>query len=185
MVVTVVSSLVIAIVVVGLAVSRYYNRRQKQTNESSYSVIRYGRRHLPSTSCENLTTVSITNEKQSHTIVNETTRILKNSFSWPEAKMLHQQDSEQTDISSSLSNSSTIEQFIEQPSLTFALRWDDNTKSLFVRVVSARNLFIHRHNRQPLIIDSYVRIELLRTSTENNTQGNLFSHYIYVCIIVY
>jgi hypothetical protein len=185
LVVTIISSLLIAILVVGLAVSRYYIRRKKQTNDSSYSIIRYCRRQLASTSCDTSTPSPIT---KSHEIVNETTRIIKNSFSWPEGNMLTRQDQEQTDISStisssSLSNSSTIEQINEPASLTFALRYDENTKSLFVRVVNARDLFIHRHNRQPLLIDSYVRIELLRTSTENNTQGNSVSHYL--CIYIF
>jgi hypothetical protein len=173
MVVTIVSSLVIAIFIVGLAVSRYYTRRQKQVNDSSYSVTRYWRRQLASTSCDTFTPSPITEA------INETTHIIKNSFSWPEATMLHRQDQEQVESSSTISssssaNSSIMENIIEPASLTFGLRWDEITKSLFVRVVSARDLFIHKHHRQPSIIDSYVRIELLSTSIEHNTQGNFF-----------
>ena len=56
-----------------------------------------------------------------------------------------------------------MENIIESASLTFSLRWDEITGTLFVRVISAKDLFIHRHSRQPSIIDSYVRIELLST----------------------
>ncbi len=171
MVVTIISSLVIAIFIVGLAVSRYYTRRRKQVNDSSYSVTRYWRRQLASTSCDNFSPTPIPE------VVNETTHIIKNSFSWPEASMLHRQDREQVESSSTMSsssstNSSIMENLIELASLTFSLRWDDITKSLFVRVISARNLFIHKHNRQPSIIDSYVRIELLSTLTDEEPKGN-------------
>ncbi len=179
LVVTIISSLVIAIFIVGLAVSRSYTRRKKQVNNSSYSVTRYCRRQFVSTSCDSLTPSPTINKKQSPEIVNETTRIIKNSFSWPDTSTLHGQDQEKTESSStesssSLSNSSTMEHIIEPASLTFGLRWNETTKSLSVRVVSARDLFIHRHNRQPLVIDSYVRIELLSASPANNIQGNSF-----------
>lgn len=164
MVVTIISSLVIAIFIVGLAVARYYIRRKKQVNDTSYTINKYSRRQFASTSCENFSPI-ITPK-----VVNETTQIIKNSFSWPETNMSHKQDQEQMDSSSSLS-SSILENLIEPTSLTFSLRWDDITKSLFIRVINARNLFIHKRNRQPLIIDSYVRVELLSASTENNNQG--------------
>jgi hypothetical protein len=171
MVVTIISSLAIAIFIVGLAVSRYYTQRKKQINESSYSIARYCRRQHTSTSCDNMTPIPIQTNQQLHETINETTRIIKNSFSWPEATMLHQQEQSSSTISSSSSTDSTI---IEPTLLTFSLRWDENIKSLFVRIINARDLFIHKRNRQPLIIDSYVRIKLLRISPETNTPGNLF-----------
>ena len=70
-----------------------------------------------------------------------------------------------------------MENLIEPASLTFGLRWDEITKSLFVRIISARNLLIHRHNRQPSIIDSYVRIELLSTSMMNNLKVYVYFNH--------
>ncbi|CAF3728402.1 unnamed protein product [Rotaria sp. Silwood1] len=172
MIVAILSSFVIAIFIVGLAISYYHKQRKKQSNDSSYSITRYWRRQLASTSCDNLNSSLITNNKQSYPIVNETTSIIKNSFSWPEASMLHRQDQEQIKCSSTISSSAlsyslTMEHITEPASLTFGLRWNEITKSLFVRVVSARDLFIYRRHRQPLVIDSYVRIELIFTSIEN------------------
>ncbi|CAF4938442.1 unnamed protein product, partial [Rotaria magnacalcarata] len=60
-----------------------------------------------------------------------------------------------------------MQHIYEQASLVFGLRWDETTGSLFVRVISAQNLFVHRHHRSPTLIDSYVRIELI--STKNDT----------------
>ncbi|CAF3816009.1 unnamed protein product, partial [Rotaria sp. Silwood1] len=159
MIVAILSSFVIAIFIVGLAISYYHKQRKKQSNDSSYSITRYWRRQLASTSCDNLNSSLITNNKQSYPIVNETTSIIKNSFSWPEASMLHRQDQEQIKCSSTISSSGlsyslTMEHITEPASLTFGLRWNDITKSLFVRVVSARDLFIYRRHRQPLVIDS-------------------------------
>ena len=163
---TIISTALIAVLVVGLVVSRYYIRRKKGVNDVSFNVSKYWRRQLASTSCDNISSLSTTNNERSHQVINETSGILKSSFSWPETSLLHREEFE------SSSSLSTIEHLIEPTSLTFGLRWDELTKSLFVRVVSARDLFIHRHNRQPSVIDSYVRTELLSTSTENNTQGN-------------
>jgi type II secretory pathway pseudopilin PulG len=160
MVVTIISSIIIAIFIVGLAISRYYTRREKQVNDSSYNVARYCRRQFTSTSCDNMIPISIKTNQQLHETINETTHIIKNSFSWPEVAMAHQHDQSSPTISSS---SSTDLSSIEPTSLTFSLRWDDNIKSLFVRVLSARDLYIHKRHRQPLIIDSYVRIQLLNT----------------------
>ncbi|CAF3831286.1 unnamed protein product [Adineta steineri] len=179
MVVTIISSMTIAIFIVGLAISKYYTRRKKQVNDSSYSVTRYFRNQLKSTSCDSFTpSPTLNNNKQSTDVINETSRIIKSSFSWPDTSMLRRQDQEQPESSSSissssLSNSSTIEHIAEPASLTFSLRWNETTKTLYVRVISARELFIYRQNRQPLIIDSYVRIELVSTSTENNTSESL------------
>lgn len=170
MVVTIISSVIIAIFIVGLAVSRYYyTRRQKQVNDSSYCVTRYcqRRRQRTATSCDNMIPISIKTNQQLHETINETTHIIKNSFSWPEVTMAQQQDQSSMTISSS---SSTDSSFIEPPSLTFSLRWDENIKSLFVRIINARDLYIHKRHRQPLIIDSYVRIQFV---TEANIPGNL------------
>ncbi|CAF3832993.1 unnamed protein product [Rotaria sp. Silwood1] len=181
MIVAILSSFVIAIFIVGLAISYYHKQRKKQSNDSSYSITRYWRRQLASTSCDNLNSSLITNNKQSYPIVNETTSIIKNSFSWPEASMLHRQDQEQIKCSSTISSSGlsyslTMEHITEPASLTFGLRWNDITKSLFVRVVSARDLFIYRRHRQPLVIDSYVRIELIFTSIENTNPTISYYH---------
>ncbi|CAF1369034.1 unnamed protein product, partial [Adineta ricciae] len=174
MIVTLISSLAITIVIVGLAVSRYHTRRQKQTKNSTYSVTRYRRRPLVSTSCDSFTPLpTAAHDKLSMEVVNETTHIIKNSASWPDTSLLSPAVNEQTkssllsssSSSSSMSTSSTIEHINELPSLTFGLRWNEINKSLIIRVVSARDLFIHRHNRQPSVIDSYVRIELLSPET--------------------
>lgn len=181
MIVTLISSLAITIVIVGLAISRYHARRQKQANNSTYSVTRYRRRPLVSTSCDSFTPSPTTgHDKLSMGVVNETTHIIKNSFSWPDTSLLKQTDNEQTKSSSiltsssSMSSSSTIEHINVQPSLTFGLRWNEINKSLIVRVVSARDLFIHRHNRQPSVIDSYARIELLSPEAINGSLGKRF-----------
>jgi hypothetical protein len=171
MIVTLVSFLAaVAAAIAGLVMIRYYTRRKTDARDSSYSVSLYGRRQLVSTSVDSLTPSPVEKANQ---ISHETTRIIKSSFSWPEATLLHQQGKEKassTISSASLSNSSTMEHIFEPASLTFAIRWNGITKSLFVRVINARNLLVHHRNRQPTLIDSYVRIELI--STENdNTQG--------------
>jgi hypothetical protein len=172
MVVTIISSIVITIVLVGLAISRYSNRRKKQVNDSSYSVTRYCRRQFPSTSCESFT------PKQPNKIINETTHIIKNSFSWPETNLSQQVESSTISSSSSSNNSSMMENLIEPASLTFSLRWDEINQSLFVRVINARDLFIHKHHQQPLIIDSYVRIELLQENSPSKTLPSMRTHII-------
>ncbi|CAF1365036.1 unnamed protein product [Rotaria magnacalcarata] len=169
MIFIIISSFVIAILIVGLAIARYRIQRKNPANASTYSITRYWRRPWASTSCDNLATLSIPENKKSYPIHCETTGIIKNSFSWPETSMLHRQDQcASAKSSSALSYSLTMERIAEPASLTFGLRWDEITKSLFVRVVSARHLFIHRRHRQPLVIDSYVRLELTSTSTESN-----------------
>jgi hypothetical protein len=185
MVVTIISSFVIAIFIVGLAISRYI-RRKRQVNDSSYSITKYWRRQLASTSCENFIPTLPTSQ-----VINENTHIIKNSFSWPDASMAHKQDQEKVEASTTISSSSSInssimENLIEPSSLTFSLRWDEITKSLYIRIISARNLFIYKRNQQPLLIDSYVRLELHSTSTENDTQGNyLFPHNKFLLIFFY
>ncbi|CAF1645474.1 unnamed protein product [Adineta ricciae] len=177
MIVTLISSLAITIVIVGLAISRYHARRQKQTKNLTYSVTRYRRRPLVSTSCDSFTpSPTAAHDKLSMGVVNETTHIIKNSSSWPDTSLLSRADNKQikssslsSSSSSSMSTSSTIEHINELPSLTFGLRWNEINKSLIIRVVSARDLFIHRHNRQPSVIDSYVRIELLSPETINGS----------------
>lgn len=171
MLVTLISSLAIALVLVGLAVSRFYARRQKQAGDSSYSVTRYRRRPLASTSFDSFAPSPTLNCKPTTQVVNETTHIIKNSFSWPDTSAMHRHEEEPGKSPSSLSSSSTLEHISEQPSLTFGLRWNDTNNSLFVRVVSARDLFIQRRNRQPALIDSYVRVELLSTSKSSDGQG--------------
>jgi hypothetical protein len=176
MIVTLILSLLIVVFIIGLAISRYYtyyNRRKNESKDLSYSVSRYWRRQFASTSFDSiLTSPPIkTNPSSSIQDVNETTRIIKSSFSWPEATLIHQQQQQQqqqekaecssTISSLSLSNSSTMEQILESASLTFALRYNQITSSLFVRIINARDLFVHRRNRQTSLTDSYVRVELL------------------------
>ncbi len=172
MIVTLILSLLIVVFIIGLAISRYYtyyNRRKNESKDLSYSVSRYWRRQFASTSFDSiLTSPPIkTNPSSSIQDVNETTRIIKSSFSWPEATLIHQQQQQEkaecssTISSLSLSNSSTMEQILESASLTFALRYNQITSSLFVRIINARDLFVHRRNRQTSLTDSYVRVELL------------------------
>jgi len=173
MIVTLILSLLIVVFIIGLAISRYYtyyNRRKNESKDLSYSVSRYWRRQFASTSFDSiLTSPPIkTNPSSSIQDVNETTRIIKSSFSWPEATLIHQQQQQQqqekaecSSTISSLSNSSTMEQILESASLTFALRYDQIRSSLFVRIINARDLFVHRRNRQTSLTDSYVRVELL------------------------
>ena len=186
MLVTVISSLLIAVFIIGLAATRYYayyHRRKNQSKDLSYSVSRYWRRQFASTSFDSIVTSSppAKNNQPSIDEVTETSRIIKSSFSWPEATLLHQQQQQQqekgecssTISSSSLSNSSTMEQMLESASLTFALRYEQITTSLFVRIVNARDLFVQRHNRLSSLIDTYVRVELL--AMENNTSQGISS----------
>lgn len=181
MVITFISTLLIAVLIIGLAVSRYYtyyNRRRNQSKDLSYSVSRYWRRQFASTSFDSLTTSPPVLTKNTHPStenINETARIIKSSFSWPEATIHHQQQQEKLECSStisstSLSNSSTMEHFNEPTTLTFGLRWDEVIGSLFVRVINARDLLAHYRNRQLTLIDSYVRVELLSTERDD-TQG--------------
>ena len=154
-----ISSFLIAVSIVGLAISRFYTRRKQHTDDASFSVTRYCRRQLTSTSCDHLTPSPAA--QNHHETVNETTQIIKSSFSWPEVtRLADQQQQHGSESSSSISSSSlSMEQILEPASLTFGLRWNESTSSLFVRVISARNLVVHRHPATPL--DSYVRIQLL------------------------
>lgn len=170
MILTVVSSVIAVAAILGLAIFRYYaraSRRSQLAKDSSYSVSRYWRRQLPSISFD-----SSPPHPQNTEETNETTRIIKSSFSWPEVSPLHKQQpppekgeaSSPMSSSSSLSNSSTMEQIVEPASFTFGLRWNETTDSLFVRVISARNLHLPRRQRSSNLFDSYVRIELISTS---------------------
>jgi len=179
MIVTLISSVIIAVFITGLAATRYYkyyNRRKNESKDLSYSVSRYWRRQFASTSFDSVvSSPPIRNNQPNNQEVNETTRIIKSSFSWPEVTLLQQQQQQEkgecSSANSSLSNSSTMEHILESTSsLTFALRLDELTGSLFVRVINAQNLLAHCRNRQPTLMDSYVRIELLLTESDN-TQG--------------
>jgi hypothetical protein len=185
MIVTLISSLMIALLIIGLTVSRYYkhsNRRRKESKDRSYSVSTYWRRQFTSTSFDSLTASPplLKTDQQSSREANEKSRIIKSSFSWPEATLLHQQQQQEkgecsTPIStSSLSNSSTMEHIFEPSSLTFGLRWDEITGSIFVRVISARDLLVHHRNRQSSLIDSYVRVQLISTESDNSQGMCLF-----------
>ena len=189
MIVAIISTCAIAVLLIGLAAMRYYTRRKNQANNSSDGIIKYWRRQLTLKSSDNLTPLTITNDKQWHRNVQETKCIVKNSFSWSGVSILHQQNQEQnkyfsTISSSSLSYSSTVEYMFKSASLTFGLRWSEITQSLFVRVISAENLFIHRLHRQPLIIDSYVRIELVSTSSENNNRQSKLVFFLCPSLIL-
>ena len=185
------SSILIAVFIIGLAATHYYTyyyRRKHQSKDLSYSVSRYWRRQFASTSFDSLVTSSPPLKTNPTNIdqINETTRIIKSSFSWPEATILQQQQQQQqeqpekTDCSStisstSLSNSSTMEQILESASLTFALRYDSNMSSLFVRIINARDLFVQPHHRRSSLIDSYIRVELL--CTENQSSQGISSFF--------
>lgn len=184
MVLILISSILIVGFIIGLAVTRYYTyyRRKYQSKDSSYSVSRYWRGQYASTSFDSLVTSSPSSKTNPANVdeINETTRIIKSSFSWPEATILQQQQQQQaekTDCSStisstSLSHSSTMEQILESASLTFTLRYDANLSSLFVRIINARDLFVQRHHRRSSLIDSYIRVELL--CTENQSSQGIF-----------
>ena len=185
MLLVLISSILIAGFIIGLAVTRYYtyyHRRKSQSKDLSYSVSRYWRRQFASTSFDSIVNASPPAKSNPENIdeINETTRIIKSSFSWPEATILHQQQQQQQDktdcsstiSSTSLSNSSTMEQILESASLTFALRYDATNSSIFVRIINARDLFVQRLHRRSSLIDSYIRVELL--CTENvASQGTL------------
>ena len=117
------------------------------------------RRRFPSCP-NNMTPISTAIHQQ----LCETRYIIKSSFSWPEVKMSRQQAQSPLTISSS--SSSTDVSLIQPASLTFSLRWDEKIKSLFIRVLNARDLYIHKHHRPRLIIDSYVRLQLLHPSND-------------------
>ena len=185
MILTILCSLVFAFVIIGLAINRYYiyyKRRQNQSKDTSYSVSRYWRRQYPSTSFDSLnlsppSSSTITTPNNSSN--NESTRILKNSFSWPATTLLQQKkvnsddkhECSSTISSSSLSHSSTMDHLYPSASLTFSLRFDQQTDSLFVRILNAQNLYIPRRNSSNSLIDSYVRIELLSQDTVNFSKG--------------
>ncbi len=187
MIMTIIASLLIVVVIIGLAISRYYtyyNRRKNESKDLSYSVSRYWRRQFTSTSFDSIiSSPPIRNNPQNIEEVNETNRILKSSFSWPEATLLHQQQETRECSSkiSSLSNSSTMEQISQSASLTFGLRWNETTGSLFVRVINAQDLLIHRRNRQSSLTDSYVRIALL--STENDKSQGMYLRKLKILFI--
>lgn len=178
-IVALISSVVVIVLVVGFAVFRYYllsgrSFFKSSSSDSSYSIVRYWRRQLPSNSFDN-NCISTSDQVGLHPTnddVNETSRIIKSSFSWPEATLLHykQQDNQQNtnESLSSLSNSSTFEQFSEPASLTFSLRWIKQTNSLFIRVINARNLVFTRRYHSSNLLDSYIRIELMSTDDEGN-----------------
>lgn len=144
---TILSSIIIIIFIIGLFISRYYHQRHKPVKSSSNA------KHFSSRSCDHF-------PLSTQTFVNETTHIIKSSSSWPEGNMFSRQDQEQIQSSSSSQ--------LEATSLTFSLRWDEKIKSLFVRVISARDLFRQKSSRQLLIIDSYVRIQLIPTDNDTN-----------------
>jgi len=49
--------------------------------------------------------------------------------------------------------------------LTFSLRWNSSTKSLWIRIINARNL---RRCRSMNLLDSYVRIELISSESQES-----------------
>ncbi|CAF1237786.1 unnamed protein product [Rotaria sp. Silwood1] len=180
-IVTILVSIVIVICLVGLTINRLYtylNQRKKQSKDISYSISRYWRRQFASVSFDSVTPsplINNNNDKNPNSQTNEVTRIIKSSFSWPESTLINQQNEKDecssTISSSSLSNSSTIEHINEPSSLIFSLRWNEITSSLFVRVIRAQNLFGYRRHRQPTLIDSYVRIELISTNNDNTQES--------------
>ena len=140
----------VVLFIIGLTVTKYYkhyNRRRKQSNDLSYSVSTYWRRQFASTSFDSLTSSPpLKTNLQTGQEANETNRIIKSSFSWPEATLLRQQQQGKGECSSpisasSLSNSSTMEHIFETASLTFGLRWDEITATVFVRVINGKRSF--------------------------------------------
>ncbi|CAF2757104.1 unnamed protein product [Rotaria sp. Silwood2] len=178
----IVLSIVIVLFIVGLTVTRFYTyfkRPKKQSKDVSYSISRYWRRQFASVSFDSINPSPpiSNNNSQTNQETNEVTRIIKSSFSWPESTLINQQKQQHekeecssTLSSSSLSHSSTMEHINEPASFIFSLRWNETIGSLFVRVISAQNLFVYRRHRQPTLIDSYVRIELISADNDNNTQ---------------
>lgn len=167
-----ISSFLVAVSIVGLAISRFYTRRKQLADEPSFTMTRYCRRQPASTSCDSLTPSPAPRH------LHETTQIIKNSFSWPEVTRIaeQQQHHHGSECSSSISSSSlTMEPILEPASLTFGLRWNEGTSSLFVRIVSARNLVVHRQTSTPL--DSYVRVQLL-SSSKDSCQGTRTSFLV-------
>ena len=176
MILTLVSSMIIAVLVVGFVVIRYVKSRHNFGDSSgknaSYSVSRYWRRQLASNSFDQLIP-SPTMKKSKN---DEGHQTIKSSFSWPEGTLVQQQQQQQgrsttneesssstISSSSSLSNSSTMEQISEPSSLTFSLRWNSSTKSLWIRIINARNL---RRSRSMNLLDSYIRIELISSESQ-------------------
>lgn len=184
MLIAIISSLTIVGFLLGLIATRYFThrkRRQCGLKNSTYSLSNCDRRKFASTSFDSLVpSPPVKSSLQTNTEVNETSRIIKSSFSWPEGALLHHQQQDQQQIKddclSTISNSLTMEQIYQSASLTFTLRWDPNLQSLFVRILNARDLLVYRRNRQPAIIDSYVRIELISTKSDQ-TQGK-FPDYL-------
>jgi hypothetical protein len=163
-----------------IVIIRHYttsNQRKKSTKDSStYSVSRYWRRQVASTSFDQLTpAIDRTRHSTSTTSNNdETTRIIKSSFSWPEATLVHHEQEENIDASrtvssssSSVSNSSTMEHIHGEPAtLVFGIRWHEPTQSLIVRIINGQNLFLSRQHRTSNLLDSYVRVELLASNDQ-------------------
>lgn len=184
MIFTIVSSMIIAVMLVGFFLLRYvktHQRKTPSTEDGSYSVSRYWRRQLTSNSYDQLVPLT----KREKTKIDEEHRTIKSSFSWPEGPLTQQQtqppktdrvdDSSSSTISTSstVSNSSTMEQISEPASLTFSLRWNNTTKSLWIRLINARNL---RRSRSMNLLDSYVRIELISSNSQGKIRRKLHDH---------
>lgn len=179
LVLTVTSSVLLVLLIAGFIVIRFLNnanRRRQGSTDATYSVSRYWRRQYASVSFDSLNP-SATNTQTSPTNqeANEISRMIKSSFSWPAATVIHQtkQPNDKEEFLSTISSSSTMEHINEQASLVFGLRWDETIGSLFVHIISAQNLFVYRHHRHSALIDSYVRAELI--STENDTTQGMFA----------
>ncbi|UJR31586.1 hypothetical protein I4U23_019073 [Adineta vaga] len=180
MFVAIISSLMIVGFLLGLVATRYFTyfkRRQNDSKNLPYNLSNYDRRKFASTSFDSLTpSPSVKSNLHANAEINETSRIIKSSFSWPEGALLHhdqqqqKQQQEKDECLSTMSNSSTMEHIYEPASLTFAVRWDDNLRSLFVRIMNARDLLVYRRNRQSILIDSYVRIELILTKSDQTRE---------------
>lgn len=162
---------IVAIVALfGLSVFRSFKNRRLSPKDESCRVSRCWRRQLPSSSFDQTLTISDKNRLISS---HQSSRVIKNSFSWPEAILLNEQqqqthrnfsgkdESSPTLSSASLSTSSTLEQIIEPASLTFSLRWNEQNKSLFIRVINGRNLISTRRHQSLDSIDSYIKLELM------------------------
>ncbi|CAF0948922.1 unnamed protein product [Didymodactylos carnosus] len=155
---------------------QYYRRRRKEGEELSYSVTRYWRKQLGSSSFDSLTPPPHTKQSdhcQDHQKVSSQFSLIKNSFSWPESADQGMYDRKNNGISTSpttlsLSSSSSscngITPTISPPSLTFSLRYDPSTSIVYVRIISAQDITSSCRKIKSstiLMLDSYVRVELL------------------------
>jgi hypothetical protein len=173
MLIPIVAFLLIILPIVGLTLVRYCTRRQQLAHHLSTDSLHGNRRQLTRLSCDSLSHLPILDRSLSNQTIDETMRTMKNSMSWPETVVRHQQQ-----VTSSSSSLSTVEHIYMPASLTFGIRWNPNEQILVIRLISAHDLYLYRHCRQGTIIDSYVRIELVSSSTMSPSSQPYFHHLL-------